>query len=576
MKNQENKVFYTIGAANPGSHFVEVEMKVKNMEGRSTMQFYLPVWRPGRYELADYAKNIQKIKFFTAKGAELKFEKSSKSCWEVEASGAEEIVVKYTYYANQLDAGASFSNEDQLYVNPSNCFLYTQEHFYNAIELTLDIPVAYTVATGLQKLKKNVFAAKNFDELADSPFIASKNLQSKNYTVKDTNYIIWFNGECKPDWDKVLSDFKAFTAEQVKVFGNCPVEEYHFLFQILPVGFYHGVEHCNSTVIALGPGCNLMKGKSYENFLGISSHELFHTWNIKSIRPEEMFPYDFGKENYSRLGYVAEGVTTYYGDLMLARSGVISEQQYFGLLNETFDKHFYNYGRENQSVAEASFDTWLDGYSKGIPNRKTSIYTEGSLNAMIFDLHIRKLSGGKKSLDSVMKKLYLDFALEHQGYSEEDYKKLVNEAAGKDLSALFDKYVYGTEDYFSKINESLKYVGCQLKHTENTQYAASYFGMRLEGDGKVADVAPASPADLAGICRGDEVVGVNGLGIEKNKAADWIEYFQDEIKVTFKKDHRLVDVLLKTTNDRYFSTARIEKLKTLSKEQEEFFKNWLG
>jgi predicted metalloprotease with PDZ domain len=576
MKNQDNKVLYTLSSSNPDSHFIEIEMRLQNKEGRDLMQFYLPAWRPGRYELADYAKNIQSIHFFTAKGVELNFEKTTKSCWEVEAHGAEEIVVKYTYYANQLDAGAAYVDSTQLYVNPVNCCLYTLEHSYNAIELTLNIPVNYTVATGLQKVKKNVFSALSFDQLADSPFIASATLQSSTYKVRDSSFTVWFQGECKPNWEDVMSDFKKFTNEQMLVFGGFPVIEYHFLFQILPVKAYHGVEHCNSTVIALGPGCDLMKGKLYENFLGISSHELFHAWNIKAIRPLEMYPYDFQKENYSRLGYVSEGVTTYYGDLMLVRSGVISNDDYFKLLNQTFDNHFYNYGRLNQSVADASFDTWLDGYSKGIPNRKTSIYTEGSLNALIFDLQIRKLSGGKRSLDSVMKKLYKDFALENCGYTETDFKKLLTEAAGKDLSQIFEKYTYGTEDYFTKLNESLKHVGCQLKSIENTQHSASVFGFRLDGDAKVVDVAPASPAYLAGITRGDEVIGVNGLAIEKNKAADWLDYFKDNVKVTFKKDNRLMDILLKAGTETYFSTARIEKSKSISKEQEEAFKEWLG
>ncbi|MCX6182437.1 MAG: M61 family peptidase [Bacteroidetes bacterium] len=576
MKNQDNKVLYTLSSSNPDSHFIEIEMRLQNREGRNLVQFYLPIWRPGRYELADYAKNIQSIRFFSARGVELSFEKISKSCWEVEASGVEEIVVNYTYYANQLDAGAAYVDSTQLYVNPVNCCLYTLEHSYNEIELTLNIPSTYVVATGLKKTKKNVFSALSFDQLADSPFIASPTLQSSTYKIRDASFTVWFQGECQPDWEKVLSDFKKFTNEQMLVFGGCPVAEYHFLFQILPVKAYHGVEHCTSTVIALGPGCDLMKGKLYENFLGISSHELFHAWNIKAIRPQEMYPYDFQKENYSRLGYVSEGVTTYYGDLMLVRSGVIGNDDYFKLLNQTLDNHFYNYGRFNHSVADSSFDTWLDGYSKGIPNRKVSIYTEGSLNALLFDLQIRKLSGGKRSLDTVMKKLYKEFALENCGYTEKDFKELVNEAAGKDLSTLFEKYTYGTEDYFAKLNESLRHVGCHLKSIDSSQHSAAAFGFRLDTDAKVLDVAPNSPAYIAGITRGDEVIGVNGLAIEKNKASDWIAYFDDNVKITFKKDNRLMDILLKSGEEKYFDTARIEKLKSLSKEQEEAFTEWLG
>jgi len=574
MKAQENKVFYSIKRSQKGSHLVQIEMRVENKEGRDLMQFYLPIWRPGRYELADYAKNILNVSFAGAKGTPLPYEKKDKSCWEVETDGISEVVLTYSYYANQLDAGASFSDEKQLYINPCNCFMYTQEHFYNELELTIDVPADFTIATALTKIKKNVFSARNFDELADSPFIASKQLQLQSYKVKETNFNIWFNGECKPDWDKIISDFKAFTAEQIKVFGSFPESEYHFLYQILPVSFYHGVEHCDSTVIALGPGCNLMKGKSYENFLGISSHELFHAWNIKAIRPVEMYPYNFQRENYSRLGYVAEGVTTYYGDLMLVRSGVITEEEYFALLNENFDKHFHNYGRFNQSVAEASFDTWLDGYSKGIPHRKTSIYTEGCLNAMMYDLQIRKASQGKRDLDWVMKKLYVDFAQENQPYTEEDFRNLVNEAAGEDLSWIFKDHVYGKEDYFSSLNESLKYVGCVLKKVEHAQYSASVFGLRLDGN-IVVDAAPCSPSWEAGLHRNDEIVAVNGIAVEKNRCNDWIAYFENEVLITVKKDNHLVERVLSKNEFKYYTSAKIERVKTPTKQQEEAFKEWV-
>ena len=318
-----------------------------------------------------------------------------------------------------------------------------------------------------------------------------------------------------------------------------------------------------------------MKDKAYENFLGISSHELFHAWNIKAIRPVEMYPYNFQKENYSRLGYVAEGVTTYYGDLILARAEVVTQEQYFAMLNENFDKHFYNYGRFNQSVAEASFDTWLDGYSKGIPNRKVSIYTEGCLNALMYDLQIRKESDGKRDLDWVMKKLYVDFAQEDQPYTEDDFKKLVSDAAGEDLSWIFEEHVYGKADYFPALNESLKYVGCTLKKYEHPQLAASAFGLRLDGN-VVVDVAPCSPAWEVGLHRNDEIIAVNGIASEKSKVNDWIAYFENDVLLTVKKDNHIVEKILKKGEFKFYTSGRIERVKNPTAQQEEAFKEWLG
>jgi predicted metalloprotease with PDZ domain len=182
---------------------------------------------------------------------------------------------------------------------------------------------------------------------------------------------------------------------------DCPVDEYHFIFQIVPYKFYHGVEHKKSTVITIGPGYAINGGDVYEDVLGVSCHELFHLWNIKTIRPIEMLPYDYTKENYSRSGYVYEGFTTYYGDKILLSSDVFNEQQYFVTLQERLLKHFHNFGRFSLSVTDSSWETWLDGYLPGAPYRKTNIYDEGCLIAFMLDVLILKATGNTKSLRDV-------------------------------------------------------------------------------------------------------------------------------------------------------------------------------
>jgi predicted metalloprotease with PDZ domain len=365
----------------------------------------LPAWRPGRYELGNFAKNIQKWAAFNKEGKPLKFEKITKDCWKVETEGATDITIKYNYYANELNAGSTFLNQEQLYINPVNCCLYLPDRIDEACELQLVLPNDYKVAIGAKEIGENLYALNDFHELADSPFFASNSLQHKTYNYNGVEFYIWFQGECMPEWDTLIKDFKSFTVEQLEMMEAFPVKAYHFLCQIIPYRGYHGVEHTTSTVIMLGPGYNLMKGITYEDLLGVSSHELFHTWNVKTIRPIEMAPYDYSTENYSKLGYVCEGVTTYYGDLFLYRSGVFTKEQYLKTFAERLQKHFDNFGRYNKSVAESSYDSWLDGYTKGAPNRKTSIYDEGCLLAFITDVFIRKNTKNEKSLDDVMRYL---------------------------------------------------------------------------------------------------------------------------------------------------------------------------
>ena len=163
--------------------------------------------------------------------------------------------------------------------------------------------------------------------------------------------------------------------------------------------------------------------KRYEDLLGVCSHELYHTWNIKSIRPKEMLPYDYTKENYFRTGFVAEGVTTYMGDLMLYNSEVFNWEEFAKTQNQNLERHLTNYGRYNLSIADSGFDNWLDGYKIGAPDRKVSIYPDGALCMLMVDLEIIKYTNGKYSLHTVMKDLYHDVALNKKGYSESDFKK---------------------------------------------------------------------------------------------------------------------------------------------------------
>ena len=197
--------------------------------------------------------------------------------------------MEYAYYASELNAGSSFLDDQQLYINPVNCFLFTdQEHGY---ELTLDLPETWKIASSLN-FQENRCEVANFDKLADSPFICSAKLQKESYEVNGYQFHIWFNNQTFIQWEKVLVDFEKFTRAQIQDFTEFPVKDFHFLIQTLPYAAYHGVEHLESTVITLGPNYDVF-GSLYKELLGVSSHELYHVWNVKSIRPAEMHPYNF-------------------------------------------------------------------------------------------------------------------------------------------------------------------------------------------------------------------------------------------------------------------------------------------
>ena len=525
---------YTISYSHPHRHFVDFQLSAKTF-GKETMQFQLPAWRPGRYELADFAQNIQKWAAFDQDNNRLSFKKVTKDLWEVDTKGSEEITVVYNFYSNQLDAGACYLDEHQLYLNPVHCMFYIVDRIEEEYSIELDIPENYEIASSMKK-DGNTLTVKGYDLLSESPIICSDSLQHDMYEVDGITFHLWFQGECNPDWGKLKKDFTAFTKSQIKHFGGFPVDEYHYFFQITPYRSYHGVEHTKNTVLLLGPGNEIMD-KRYEDLLGVCSHELYHTWNIKAIRPVEMYPYDYTKENYFRTGFVAEGVTTYMGDMMLYNSGVFNWDEFVKTQNQNLDRHLMNYGRYNLSVADSGFDNWLDGYKLGSPDRKTSIYPDAALCMMMIDLEIIRNTEGKESLHSVMKGLYEEFALKEKGYSEDDFRNICVKFGRLRVAEIFENHIYGTEDYIPTLKTALEVVGIELKEKKNPNLSAQYFGfIDVKENSKVIikKVEPNSVTDKNGIAPEDEITKVNGEKIE-GKLSEILKDCKDEVTFTVKK-----------------------------------------
>lgn len=538
-------IHYKLYLKNPSSHYIYVDLTIDSITTPS-VELQLPAWRPGRYELGNFAKNIKRVDVVNEEGTVLNYTKSTKDLWVIDTQNAKQLKVTYSYFTSEINAGSCYADDKQLYVNPVHLCMYVPGRMNEEHVLELDIPDSYKIATSLA-VKGKTLSASTFDELADSPVMASAGLQSDVYEVKGIKFWLHFVGECKPDFEKIKADFTKFTATQLSFWGDFPVKEYHFLFQVLPFKFYHGVEHQHSTVIAIGPGYAINKGKTYEDILGVSCHELFHTWNIKYIRPAEMLPYDFARENYARTGYVYEGFTTYYGDLLLLSSGVFSTEQYFETLEERLHKHFHNYGRFNLSVAHSSWETWLDGYVPGAPYRKTSIYDEGNLVAFMLDVLIMKHTANQKGLRDVCRVLYNEFGKLNKGYSEKDIIAVCEKMAGVSLRDFFNNYVYGTEDFEPQLRECFAYLGIELLKTPSQHSNESVYGFKTLDFGnnrKVSLVAPYSPAWKAGLGIGDEILSVNGYTL-RNDFNDWMAYFgHTDIELMVSSNQHLKNIKL--------------------------------
>ena len=566
---------YTFNIDQANQQYLNISVHLETPKDETTIR--IPAWRPGRYELGNFAKNIKGFKVVDQDNEVLKSSKFTKDGWKVDTSSATSIRIDYAYYAAELNAGSTFLNQEQLYVNPVNCCVFDPEQVEEPISLVLSLPSDWQYA-GAMPNHNGVLTATNFDELADSPFMCSATLQHRTYELAQTTFYVWFNGEVQPDWDRLLADFKKFTASQIEKFTEFPSDTYHFLIQILPTRAYHGVEHCKSTVITLGPSYDVF-GLLYKELLGISSHELYHTWNVKAIRPIEMYPYDFTRENYSELGYICEGVTTYMGDLFLMKSGVFTLQQYLNEFNAQLQKHFDNPARLNYSVAQSSFDTWLDGYTPGVPGRKVSIYTEGCLLAFVTDVMIIRATQHQFGLDEVMKRLYLDFAKQGKGVSRNDYKKTLEAVSGLDFTSFFEQYIEGHESYLPILEDTFAYLGFSMLQEPVKSFAAGSLGMKTVTTNQhvvVSNYLAGSCADLAGIQIGDEVLAVNHYMIQ-GELDKWLTYFAHEPKhLSIVRAGKLIELKLPDATGIHYNEYSLQLLDHPTEGQQAALTCWKG
>ena len=564
---------YKIVSDHASSKLLQVTVNFPTNESETLI--HLPAWRPGRYELGNFAKNVKNFSVFDDAKKKCVFFKTNKDTWLVKTEHTNSITVQYNYYANELNAGSTFVDTELIYVNPVNCLVYIDALIDHPISISVANKFNWQIATSLKNID-GVLHATNYDELVDSPFIVSPNLQSESYTLNSIVFTIWINGHKRIDWQPIINDFKKFTQHQLEAFGEFPVDKYEFLIFSLPNQAYHGVEHLKSTVITLGPSHALFNSL-YNELLGVSSHELYHAWNIKSIRPAEMLPYHLKAENYSTLGYIYEGITTYMGDLFLLKSGVFNLETYLEQFSQQVQKHLDNPGRFNYSVAESSFDTWLDGYVSGVPGRKVSIYTEGCLLAFCADILIRQATKNKHGLDEVMKRLYFDFALNGLGITAKDYQNLLENISGISFQSFFDDYVNGTHNYESILIDCLEYVGLSLHQNQLASYSQSRLGLRFTKSNNgiiVSEIYPGSPADIAGICLNDQVIALNEIQINNDFDA-LLEYMEfDEKKLILLRNKKITYITLPEVNRYFYQKHSVSLQNKLNPNQQKALAYW--
>lgn len=379
-------------------------------------ELWLPTWIPGSYLIREFSKHIESVKAYDEAGRMLDIKKTSKNRWRLFNTDHELMTIEYDVYAYDLSVRGAYVDQTRLYINPACVCLALEGQEQSACEVEVFLPDElkhFQLATGLasKSLVKGRFTLKadHYDQLIDSPFeLADQTRFSFETHGIEHEFVI--SGPHNANVDRLKADIEKICAAEINMFGSVPFKNYTFM-TMATGNSYGGLEHCNSTSL-ITPRDDLPKSneptepsKDYQRFLGLCSHEYFHSWLVKFIRPENFANYNLHQEGYTSLLWIFEGFTSYYDDLILLRSGVISQKSYLDLLKAQIDRYLQNPGRFVQTVAESSFDAWIKFYrqDENSNNAGTSYYNKGALVALCLDLGLR-LRGS--SLDALMRRLY--------------------------------------------------------------------------------------------------------------------------------------------------------------------------
>lgn len=572
------KMDFTVSMENPASGIYQVQLNCSGLETKQT-DFKIPVWMPGYYQIMDYASDIMDLKVTDLTGKSIKWERANHNTWRVYNANSSALKISYGVKTSRSFVATNFLTSDHGFIAPPGTFL----HVANKINTPATVRIIpYTgwdrVATGLTKMNNESFTfyAEDFDVLYDSPILIGKLEELPSFTVKGVPH--YFIGYKLGDFDKAafIADLKKVVEAAVKVIGDVPFKDYTFIGIGPGRG---GIEHINSSAVSFSgsDAWNTVDGRrSVLSFLG---HEYFHHYNAKRIRPIELGPFDYDNGSKTNMLWVAEGVTTYYDEMLLRWAGLESSEDIFKNFSNTIQSYENSPGRYFQTVSQASYDTWSDGpfgRKEEEVNKTISYYEKGPVLAMMLDFKIRHETKNAKTLDDVMRKLYFDYYKKlNRGYTEAEFKIVCEGIAGTKLDEFFS-YVYTltTPDY----TKYFDYAGLAIDVSPKPM-PGGWLGVKASMQNKILtvhDVEWMSPAWLEGVRRNAVISKIN----DKPATVDLLNSINQDYKdgdlvkleILNSKGTVQVPVILGTKRDTSFEITRKPNLSPL---QSTIQKSWL-
>ncbi len=581
LMNAAEPIRHTIRFPNPETNYAEVEAIVQT-DGQSVIELMMAVWTPGSYMVRDYSGKVESEHAEAADGTPLTVRKSKKNRWEIQTGGAAEIRFSYRLYCREMSVRSNWVESDFAIIVGAATFVTRAEPGGRLIDsqhhVRLELPENWAASHSALPVVDDAYVAEDFDELVDSPILAG-NLAQYDFDVDGVPHSLVNLGEGGV-WDgpKSAADVEKIARAEIDFWGVTPYTNYSFLNAITESG--GGLEHKNSTLVMANRWATSTR-ENYLKWLYLISHEFFHTWNVKRLRPVELGPFDYESEVYTTGLWVAEGLTSYYDPLIVRRAGLSTTEEYLKELSREITALESAPGRLTHGLTESSFDAWVKYYKRNenTANSVVSYYGKGALVGLLLDVHIRKLTNDQKSLDDVMRAAYERYSGE-AGYTQAQFRQVVNDVAGQDVGAWIAERV--DEPGELEYDEFLEWFGLRFAPAkETTEPTPAWLGFDTrQQDGRlfVASVRRDGPGYAGGVNAEDELLAIHGYRVTPEGLADRLKAFHpgDELELIVSRREQILSLAVTAGEAPGEDRWKLEADPEATEEQKGRLAAWLG
>jgi len=538
----------------------------------SPVEIFMPVWTPGSYLVREFARHVEGIQ---AEGCV--FTKTRKNRWSIETGGAGETRVAYRVYCREMSVRTNWVEDSFALLNGAATFVTLVDAPHLSYEVRLDLPSDWKIsASGMEEIGPHHYTAPDYDTLVDSPIVAGNPAVYRFEVDGVPHSLVNVNEEGVWDGPRSAVDAAKIVRRYREMWGSLPYRKYVFINLLTEAG--GGLEHRNS-VVMMASRWGTSTRRAYLGWLGLLSHEYFHVWNVKRMRPVELGPFDYEGENYTRSLWIAEGFTNYYDALTVHRAGLSTREEYLGEsgLSGLIQALQTTPGRLVSPVEQASFDAWIKLYrpDENTSNTSISYYVKGAVVAWLLDVRIRVLTGGAKCLDDLMRVAFERFS-GPRGFSQAEFRATAEEVAGASLGEFFRAAVESAEEL--DYSEALEWFGLRFKKPHGSGKA--WVGAETKNDGGrlvVSKILRGAPAFDSGLSVDDEIVAIDGFRVRADQLGARLENYEPgvpvELLVARREKMIRVALLLGEEPGRVW---HLEVRPSPSEEQKAHLRDWLG